>query len=158
MESLAYCDVESRYRAIIAARIRTKHLDEATVFDDVTTLTKEKLFADPTVAAAVAKYGEQDAIQCIVSGFPCQDVCMQPFRCFQPLYESDRNTRWSQVSTGGKRKGMGGDKTVLFKHVERLVNELRPLHCLCENVAPITSLPEVWRYVLTAFDKACAPI
>mgnify|MGYP006133489003 CR=1 FL=1 len=125
METVAYCEVEPRYRALLAARIQSGHLDPAPILEDVTRLTKATLFA------ALGTPVEADAVECIVGGFPCQDV-----------------------STGGKRKGFDGNKTVLFKEVERLVVEIRPKYVLLENVRPLTSMPAVWQYVLLALHRA----
>jgi DNA (cytosine-5)-methyltransferase 1 len=57
-----------------------------------------------------------EPVDLIAGGFPCQDV-----------------------SFAGKRKGLGGDRTVLWSEFARIIRELRPKWVLAENVPGLLS-------------------
>jgi len=131
METVAYCELIPARQAVLMARMADGYLDTAPVFGDIKDLTKEALLKSPAVAAAVAEFGEDEAIECVIAGFPCTDACL-----------------------AGKRKGMQGDQTVLVKQVVRLVKELnRPKYILLENVKAIVTLPDVYEYVIECFTE-----
>ena len=67
---LAACEKNPDCRDVLHARARDHHLDDAVIFEDVSTLTKDILFKSPDVAAAVQEYGESEAIEAILMGFP----------------------------------------------------------------------------------------
>jgi len=83
-------------------------------------------------------------IDVIAGGFPCQDI-----------------------SCAGKQKGIGADRSGLWKEFKRLINELRPSYAIIENVANlrgnglITVLQDLWEIGYdaewhTSFNLWCA--
>jgi DNA (cytosine-5)-methyltransferase 1 len=71
------------------------------------------------VRALTAKTLERDgiAIDAICGGFPCQDI-----------------------SQAGKRAGLAGERSGLWREYARLVGELRPRYVIVENVAALLGL------------------
>ena len=117
-EPVGYCEFHPKYRQILEARIESGHLERAPLWDDVRTLTAQKV---------QEKVG---TIDMICGGFPCQDI-----------------------SLGGKKRGLDGDKSGLFYEVQRLIKGLRPPLVFLENVAGICgrNMASVWQTVLRTF-------
>lgn len=63
---------------------------------------------------AAADFGEVESVDVIVAGFPCQDI-----------------------SNAGKRAGLDGEKSGVWRHVARAVGVVRPRLVLVENVAAL---------------------
>jgi Site-specific DNA methylase len=61
-----------------------------------------------------------NAVDGICGGFPCQDASLG-------------QTQW------GKRVGVDGERTGLFRHIIRLADDLRPLFVILENVPGLLS-------------------
>jgi len=129
VQSVGYCEFHVRYSEILSARIKSQHLDNATIFPDVKTLTKSDLAKDPTISALP---NGVDSIDLICAGFPCQNI-----------------------SNAGDQRGFQGEKSSLFYEVRRLIQELRPRHVFLENVSAITcaSMSPVLSTVVTSLDK-----
>ncbi len=70
-------------------------------------------------------------VERIVGGFPCQDISSQ-----------------------GKRKGFGGDKSSLFYCLMDAVRQFEPEEVLLENVAHILTMPAVWKAVFQSLRNA----
>tara|TARA_B110000285_G_scaffold55488_1_gene63179 strand:- start:7481 stop:8503 length:1023 start_codon:yes stop_codon:yes gene_type:complete len=66
----------------------------------------------------------------LTGGFPCQDISM-----------------------AGKRKGLGGNKSVLFYELLRIVKKVHPRYVYMENVANITSMVDVMQSIV---DSMCS--
>lgn len=92
-ETVAFCEIEPKARALMAGRF-----PKANAYDDVRTLTGGRLSADGVT------------VDCIVGGFPCQDI-----------------------STVGSRAGLGGSRSGLWFDYARLVGELLPRFVIVEN-------------------------
>ena len=67
----------------------------------------------------------------IVGGFPCQDI-----------------------SSAGRQKGFGGNKSSLFHHLMHAVRRFRPSEVILENVANILAMPTVWKVVFKSLHDA----
>lgn len=101
-ETVAFCEIDPHAQAVLR-----KHWPEVPIYDDVTNLTGERLFADGI------------AVDCIVGGFPCQDI-----------------------SSAGKQAGIrDGTRSGLWSEVARLIGELRPRYVIVENVANLLAGP-----------------
>jgi DNA (cytosine-5)-methyltransferase 1 len=96
-KTVAFCEIDH-----FAVRVLNKHWPEVPVYGDVRELTGGRLAADGV------------AIDCIVGGFPCQDI-----------------------SDAGKRAGIEGSRSGLWSHFARLIGELRPRYVIVENVAAL---------------------
>ena len=70
-------------------------------------------------------------LHAIICGFPCQDI-----------------------SGIGKKQGFQGDKSSLFFSIMKIVRDLQPNELFLENVASITTFPEVWKVVLAQLRDA----
>src|SRR5688500_15826277 len=92
-KTVAFCEIDP-----FCQRVLAKHWPEVPCYDDVRTLTAERLAADGI------------AIDCIVGGFPCQDI-----------------------SKAGKRAGLDGERSGLWREYGRLIGELRPAYVIVEN-------------------------
>lgn len=97
MRTVAFCEIEPFCRAVLR-----KHWPNVPVYDDVRTLTAERLRADGI------------SVDVICGGFPCQDI-----------------------SNAGKRAGIEGERSGLWREYARLVSELRPRFVIVENVAAL---------------------
>ncbi len=126
---VAYCEADAQARLILQSRIDTGHLPNATVFDDVRTLTEEGLRTDLSVPRDEPL---SRSIDVIVAGFPCQDL-----------------------SRTGTRKGLDGPRSSLFHRVVEIVDFVRPPLVLLENVHTLLSAKHhtAWKAVLRAFDR-----
>lgn len=93
-ETVAFCEIEEFPRRVLA-----KHWPGVPIYDDVRTLTAARLAADGI------------APDCIVGGFPCQDI-----------------------SRAGHGLGLAGERSGLWREFRRLIGELRPCHVIVENV------------------------
>ena len=104
---VAYCEADAQARLILQSRIDTGHLHDATVFDDVRTLTEEGLRTDlgAPEGAPLSNY-----IDLIAAGFPCQDL-----------------------SRLGSRKGLKGPRSSLFHRLIEIVEFVRPPLPACMN-------------------------
>lgn len=96
-ETVAFCEIDPRARLVLA-----KHWPGIPCYDDVCTLTKERLAADGV------------AVDCIVGGFPCQDI-----------------------SFAGRGGGLEGKRSGLWSEFARLIGELEPGHVIVENVSAL---------------------
>lgn len=96
-ETVAFCEIEEFPRRVLA-----KHWPGVPIYDDVRTLTAERLAADGI------------AVDVICGGFPCQDI-----------------------SSAGRKVGIGGERSGLWTHYARLIGEIRPRYVLVENVAAL---------------------
>jgi DNA (cytosine-5)-methyltransferase 1 len=102
-ETVAFCEIEPFCRRVLA-----KHWPKVPIYDDVRTLTAERLAADGI------------GVDAICGGFPCQDA-------------SVGQTQW------GKRTGIDGERTGLWREIARLAAELRPAVIVLENVPGLLS-------------------
>lgn len=93
--TVAFCEIDP-----FCQRVLAKHWPEVPCYDDVRTLTADRLRTDGI---------EPD---CIVGGFPCQDI-----------------------SLAGHERGLDGERSGLWAECARLVRELRPKFLVVENVA-----------------------
>ena len=93
-ETVAFCEIEPFPRAVLK-----KHWPHVPCYDDVRTLTADRLAADGI-----------RGIDCIVGGFPCQDI-----------------------SLAGSGLGLAGDRSGLWSEFRRLIGELRPRYVIVEN-------------------------
>jgi DNA (cytosine-5)-methyltransferase 1 len=96
-ETVAFCEIEPYCRAVLK-----KHWPDVPCYDDVRTLTADRLAADGI------------AVDVICGGFPCQDI-----------------------SDAGKRIGLSGERSGLWREYGRLIGELRPRFVIVENVAAL---------------------
>jgi len=128
VQAVGYCEFNTKYAEILRARINSHHLDHATIFPDVKTLTKFDLAQDPVINALPDGV---DTIDLLCAGFPCQNI-----------------------SNAGDRRGFQGEKSSLFYEVRRLIQELRPRYVFLENVSAITcaSMAPVLSTVVTSLD------
>jgi len=99
-ETVAFCEIEDYPRRVLA-----KHWPNVPCYDDVRTLTADRLAADGI------------AVDVICGGFPCQDV-----------------------SFAGKRAGLEGARSGLWREYARLIGELRPRFVIVENVPGLLNL------------------
>lgn len=99
--TVCHVERESYAAAVLAARMEEGSLDEAPIWSDVCTFD------------AAAWRGKVD---CIVAGFPCQDL-----------------------SIAGKRAGLDGKRSGLFFEVVRIANDSGAWCIFLENVAGIAS-------------------
>lgn len=93
--TVAFCEIDPYCRKVLA-----KHWPEVPQYDDVRTLTAERLAADGI------------GVDAICGGFPCQDV-----------------------SSAGKKVGLSGERSRLWREYARLIGELRPRIVIVENTA-----------------------
>jgi hypothetical protein len=102
---------------------------------------KDRLLDTADILPDIQKVTAKDFSACpdvVAGGFPCQDVCV-----------------------AGNKAGVDGSRTILFKEVMRLLEELRqkfgrlPHTVFLENVANITSpnMKDVWQGVLSALQS-----
>ena len=93
-KTVAFCEIDPFAQAVLR-----KHWPEVPIYDDVRTLTAERL--------------GRDGIRpnCIVGGFPCQDL-----------------------SVAGHGAGLAGERSGLWQEFRRLIGEIRPEHVIVENV------------------------
>ncbi len=91
--TVAFCEIAPKARGNLA-----RHWPEVPCYDDIRTLTAKQLASDGV------------NVDCIVGGFPCQDI-----------------------SAAGSRSGIGGAKSSLWREYARLVGELRPKFVVIEN-------------------------
>ena len=107
-QTVAFCEIETHPRAVLA-----KNWPEVPCYNDVRTLTADRLATDGI------------AVDCIVGGFPCQDL-----------------------SVAGRRAGIDGERSGLWSEFFRLIRELRPAYVLVENVGGLlagpSELPGAW--------------
>ena len=107
METVAFCEIEEYPRKVLA-----KHWPNIPIYDDVRTLTKERLDSDGI-----------GSIDVICGGFPCQDA----------------STARTNNDVNGSRKGINGEKTGLWKEFKRIISEFRPGFAVMENVSALLS-------------------
>ena len=96
-KTVAFCEFDKKAQLVLA-----KHWPGVPIYDDVRTLTGERLAADGV------------AVDCIVGGFPCQDI-----------------------STAGTGAGIEGERSGLWADYARLIGELRPRNVIVENVSAL---------------------
>ena len=102
---------------------------------DDKTLKKVPIFKDIKKVTCLRQGGKRQRLprfRCLSAGFPCQDV-----------------------STAGRQLGLKGSRTVLIRHVVRLLRESDAPLCILENVAAIRSrrMHSLFRYVLKELQK-----
>jgi DNA (cytosine-5)-methyltransferase 1 len=102
-KTVAFCEIEPFPRRVLA-----KHWPGVPCYEDVRTLTAERLATDGI------------AVDVICGGFPCQDASLG-------------QTQW------GKRSGIEGERTGLWRHIKRLAAEIRPGILVLENVPGLLS-------------------
>lgn len=98
-QTVAFCEIDPFCRAVLK-----KHWPEVPCYEDIRTLTAERLAADGI------------AVDVICGGFPCQDI-----------------------SSAGRKVGIGGERSGLWSHYARLIRELRPRFVIVENVSALLS-------------------
>ena len=96
-ETVAFCEIDPAAQATLK-----RHWPKVPIYDDIRDLTADRLATDGI------------AIECIVGGFPCQDI-----------------------SISGVGAGITGSRSGLWFEYARLVGELRPSFVLVENVAEL---------------------
>ncbi len=96
-ETVAFCEIDPFCRRVLA-----KHWPGVPCYHDVRELTAEKLAAD------------EITVDCIVGGFPCQDI-----------------------SYAGPGDGLSGARSGLWWHYARLIGELAPKLVIVENVSAL---------------------
>jgi DNA (cytosine-5)-methyltransferase 1 len=96
-ETVAFCEIDPAARVVLA-----KHWPGVPIYDDVRSLT----------AAGLRSAGIEP--DCIVGGFPCQDI-----------------------SLAGSGSGLAGERSGLWREYRRLIGELRPRYVVVENVAAL---------------------
>jgi DNA (cytosine-5)-methyltransferase 1 len=104
METVAFCEIEPYCRAVLR-----KHWPHVKQYDDVRTLTAERLKADGI-----------GPVDVICGGFPCQDL-------------SNGNAAWGSIA------GLDGARSGLWFEYYRLICELRPRFVIVENVAALAN-------------------
>lgn len=98
---VCYVEREAHAAAVLAARIESGALDPAPVWSDVCTFDARRWHG---------------AVDCIVAGFPCQDL-----------------------SVAGRRAGLDGSRSGLFFEVLRIADDSGAWLIVLENVAGIAS-------------------
>lgn len=98
---VCYVEREAHAAAVLAARIESGALDAAPVWSDVCTFNARRW---------------RGAVDCIVAGFPCQDL-----------------------SVAGRRAGLDGARSGLFFEVLRIADDSGAWLIVLENVAGIAS-------------------
>ena len=98
---IAYVEREAYAASVLAARMQEGSLDAAPVWSDVTTFNA---------------YQWAGAVDCVVAGFPCQDL-----------------------SLAGRRAGLDGKRSGLFFEVTRIARDCGARYLFLENVAGIAS-------------------
>jgi DNA (cytosine-5)-methyltransferase 1 len=96
-ETVAFCEIDPDARAVLQ-----QHWPRVPIYDDVRALTAEGL-----QSAGI----ESD---CIVGGFPCQDI-----------------------SLAGGGAGLAGERSGLWRYYRKLISEIRPGFVIVENVAAL---------------------
>jgi DNA (cytosine-5)-methyltransferase 1 len=95
--TVAFCEIDPFCRKVLA-----KHWPDVPCYEDVRTLTAERLLSDGI------------DVDCIVGGFPCQDI-----------------------SLAGKGAGLAGERSGLWSEYARLIRDLRPRYIIVENVSAL---------------------
>lgn len=98
---VAYVEREAYAASVLAARMQEGSLDAAPVWSDVTTFNAHQWAG---------------AVDCVVAGFPCQDL-----------------------SLAGRRAGLDGKRSGLFFEVTRIARDCGARYLFLENVAGIAS-------------------
>jgi site-specific DNA-cytosine methylase len=98
---VAYVEREAYAASVLAARMQEGSLDAAPVWSDVTTFNAHQWAG---------------AVDCVVAGFPCQDL-----------------------SLAGRRAGLDGKRSGLFFEVVRIARDCGARYLFLENVAGIAS-------------------
>lgn len=93
-----------------ARRVLAQHWPDIKIYEDVRWVTRHELARDLVPAPSI-----------ICGGFPCQDA-------------SFGQTQW------GRRVGIEGERTGLWREISRLADELRPLAIVLENVPGLLSV------------------
>lgn len=96
-ETVAFCEIDPHAQDVLR-----KHWPKVPIYDDVRTLT----------AARLAEAGIKP--DCIVGGFPCQDI-----------------------SLAGGGAGLDGERSGLWRYYRQLIGEIRPRYIIVENVAAL---------------------
>jgi DNA (cytosine-5)-methyltransferase 1 len=91
-------------------KVLKKHWPDVPIYNDVRGVTSERLKADGITG-----------IDVITGGFPCQDA----------------STARTNSRVNGKRKGIKGESTGLWRECARLLGDLRPNYAIYENVAAL---------------------
>lgn len=87
-------------------KVLKRHWPDVTIFNDV-----QKMLV-PSLPWPEEKWNNfKKDVDIIAGGFPCQDI-----------------------SVGGKRRGIGGERSGLWKEFKRLIEEIRPSYAIIENV------------------------
>lgn len=98
MQTVAFCEIDPWCRRVLA-----RHWPGVPAYDDVQTLTAERLVRDGI-----------GRIDVICGGFPCQDI-----------------------SLAGSGRGLGGERSGLWREFARLIGEVRPGVAIVENVGAL---------------------
>ena len=94
LKTVAFCEIDPFCRRVLA-----KHWPGVPCYDDVRTLTAERLAADGIVPDVIC------------GGFPCRDI-----------------------SEAGRRAGIDGERSGLWREFARLIGDIRPQYAIVENV------------------------
>lgn len=98
---IAYVEREAYAASVLAARMQEGSLDEAPIWSNVTTFDAHQWAG---------------AVDCVVAGFPCQDL-----------------------SLAGRRAGLDGNRSGLFFEVTRIARDCGARYLFLENVGGIAS-------------------
>jgi len=99
-ETVAFCEIEAFPRAVLA-----KHWPKVLCYDDVRTLTAERLAADGI------------AVDVICGGFPCQDISLSGN--LAGINEGTRSGLWSEIA---RLVGELGPRFVIVENVTNLLS------------------------------------
>ena len=135
MRTVAFCEIDPFCRAVLR-----KHWPDVPVFDDVRTINAKtladttsknagefgqenrqsadgqsaQLLSHPCGRGGTAQARNNNGIELICGGFPCQDI-----------------------SVAGKGAGITGERSGLWTEYARIIGELRPRYAIVENVAAL---------------------
>lgn len=96
-ETVAFCEIDREARKVLR-----KHWPKVPIYDDVSVLSGSQLAEDGVMP------------DCIVGGFPCQDI-----------------------SLAGRGEGLAGERSGLWREFARLIGEIRPSFVIVENVSAL---------------------
>ena len=113
LKVVAYCEKDEDCATVLKTNMRRGRLDNAPIVRDVANFPRDL-----------------EAVDCVVSSFPCQSV-----------------------SALGQREGFAG-KSGLFLEIMQIIRHYKPAICFFENVDNIRHMTNEWRYVLAALHKA----
>ena len=124
-ETVAFCEIDEHARKVL-----NKNWPGTPLFRDVEKLrVRGSLLGDIRLEAGHLTYAiDANDIQVICGGFPCQDI-----------------------SVAGKKEGLKGERSGLWREFKRLIKEIKPRYAIIENVANLRSnglqqvLKDLWQ-------------